>query len=510
MLAYTGHPFVDVGIATVTAFAGKADPATLEPADLAAMADYIEENYTRNPLRSFLTVAFTSNSWFAQDAYNPDKQGLAKEEREARRESRKKWADRHLRAWVDDAMVDDGTTCVFTGSPAISAMLSGKLPAGRAGRAQIPLLQGDDNINFYPGGDTGIPISGAALLCLQAFPLGCAKVVGSLLVIHADDNRLTFRFARRHLDQNRRDISVAHLSNADKMPEIKHSLGTYLIGTLLELERERADAVKDGDVPASITAYHLNNGRTPKIDIYHVPLEVTGFLQLVTAASYRAQWDALVAHAWQRPPAKTGKTKTDPADFEPRRNYLYEDILSLPDGAARFIRLYFLRSALRRAHDDDPRRDYSPVDDASLITWDLTQLFLKGVLHMDSGRINAIRDLGDRCADYIQSENDRRFFRTFLTEKRYAPLRLALIRADADAVRRGQGPLITFDQFIEVFEDGEDVARIDWALARDLVLIRMIERLHTNGWLRQNVEDLRAELSTDEANSEDGVATATR
>ena len=36
------------------------------------------------------------------------------------------------------------------------------------------------------------------------------------------------------------------------------------------------------------------------------------------------------------------------------------------------------------------------------------------------------------------------------------------------------------------FEEGDDLARTDWRLARDLVLIRIVEQLHQLGWLDQN------------------------
>ena len=41
MLKYTGHPLVDVGVATITAFAGKQRPEDLTEADLDSIADYI-------------------------------------------------------------------------------------------------------------------------------------------------------------------------------------------------------------------------------------------------------------------------------------------------------------------------------------------------------------------------------------------------------------------------------------------------------------------------------------
>jgi CRISPR-associated protein Cst1 len=114
-------------------------------------------------------MAFTSNAWFIQDAFNPEKPGLSEEERAKRRATRDDWASRHLLQWQSqEASLDE--LCVFTGQPAIVTTLSGKLPSSRAGRAQIPLLQGDDAINFFTNGDAGLPISGLALLALQFFP----------------------------------------------------------------------------------------------------------------------------------------------------------------------------------------------------------------------------------------------------------------------------------------------------------------------------------------------------
>lgn len=53
MLAYTGHPFIDVGIAAITAQAGKFTPDQLTADDLAAVVEYIEQNYIVPPLRTF-------------------------------------------------------------------------------------------------------------------------------------------------------------------------------------------------------------------------------------------------------------------------------------------------------------------------------------------------------------------------------------------------------------------------------------------------------------------------
>ncbi|MBW2030667.1 MAG: hypothetical protein JRH06_10125 [Deltaproteobacteria bacterium] len=63
MPSFTGHPLVDVGLATITAFVGKARPEDLVEADYDAIADYMARNYVVNSLKSFLTVAFPNSGF---------------------------------------------------------------------------------------------------------------------------------------------------------------------------------------------------------------------------------------------------------------------------------------------------------------------------------------------------------------------------------------------------------------------------------------------------------------
>ena len=107
---------------------------------------------------------------------------------------------------------------------------------------------------------------------------------------------------------------------------------------------------------------------------------------------------------------------------------------------------------------------------------------------MDEERVEQIRAMADRLAEYVGSQNDRRFFREFFTTQRYDHFRTALIKANLAEVKRGQPPIITLDPYIEVFEEGNELARPDWRLPRDLVLIRMVEHLYEQGWLGRNVD----------------------
>jgi CRISPR-associated protein Cst1 len=487
MLRYTGHPFVDIGVATITAFAGKHDPSQLVLDDLERMADYIEREYLRDPLKSFLTVAFTSNSGFSQPAFNNQP------------EKRVRYARQVSRAFRPETPTRD-VPCAFTGEPSagISFDVHDNLAPGCTFRQHIPLLTGEDVINFHPNGIVGVPVSGKAMLALQAFPLGCAKCGGRLLAVHSDNDEITLHFAAAFLQANRRAVQLAQQAGSSKMAEAERTHHTLLIETLLNAERMQRYAKQD-QVPFSLTAYHLtNSGQGVDLDIYHLPLQTIGFLGVMQQARFTNTWRAIVRCAWEiEPPRRSSKQDLPP--FQPRRNHLYEDVFRLPANAPHFIRTYFLRQPLRQAREDlgDPRGGYSPQRDLAMISWTIADQFLRRIVNMHKERIEQISVLGDRLAQYVANYNDRHFFREFYRQQRYDYLRTLLIRANLTQVKGGGAPLFGLDPYLTVFEEGDEVVRTDWRLVRDLVLIRMIEQLYNQGWLGGQTE-LLAEATEEE------------
>lgn len=482
MLKYTGHPFVDVGLATITAFANKDSPEKLNEADLEAIASYMAEQYTQNPMRSYLTVAFP-NSGFTQPAFfnQPDKQEIYKQ--------------RVLTAFrAATPRLEEVDT--FLGLPVADVALDvyGNLPPGRTFRQHIPLLTAEDVINFHPYGEAGIPISGEALLAIQALPLGSAKCAGRLFFVHSDNAEIMLDFAATFLMENRRAIQLAQAAGESKMPEphLKHR--TLLVNKLLEALRKQSQH-RNAEQPFSVTAYHLtNSGQGVDLNIYHFPNQIILYLREMLGADYSQAWGALVRRAWEITKAKRGESTVP----EPARNYLYEDLFAVADdvsrSAPRFIRTYFMRQAFRFANEKfDPRGSYSIHQETALVSWKLTETFLRRILNMEKERIAQIRNLGDALAAYVQKQNDKRFFRNFYVAGRYDYLRNDLIKANTEHVKRGNPPFLTLDGYLSVFEEGEELARVDWRLARDLVLIRMVEQLHANGWLGANQDALPEE-----------------
>lgn len=474
MLTYTGHPIVDVGIAAITAYSKKNSPSELTEKDLEAFAQFMERIYF-GEWKSWI-FSILPNSPYTQPKIG--------EEKKANFQSIYTYGFRQ--------QANAPERCVFCGQPALS----------RGFRQHVPLITGEGAINFFPDGDAGLLACGKCFLAIQAFLLGSVRCGGRALFVHSDDENLILDFAKLFLTENRRSFSL----------ELKNPR-TYFVAQLLNVERERVQS-SESERPVSITVYHLTNyGTNPDVNIYHFPAQLIRFLRAVNRAPYKEIWQEIARQAWELPASKKKKKKeesqlesmkepdneTESHRSEPgyARNYLYEDLFDLPHNASRFVRTYFLRQAYKTTYEQDPRRAYSLQRELQLVSWNLTQIFLKEVINMSDDRIKTIKRVADRMADHIRVENDSRLFRSFLLSGRYHELRRALVIANANRVREGNEPLLTFDDFVTIFEYGEDSQRPDWSLARDLLLIGILDQLHQQGWFKQHQEV----LTTDEIDS---------
>jgi CRISPR-associated protein Cst1 len=270
----------------------------------------------------------------------------------------------------------------------------------------------------------------------------------------------------------------------------------------VEIERDSEAEGRESSI-SSISVFHLSNsGQGPQADIYHLPSPVVSFVRKAKAARYSGVWKELVHRAWEiLPKQKTAEKRMD-NERKPARNYLYEDLFELPDRSAEFVRTYFLRKAKQYVvGPGDPRHNYMGWKEYVPGLWDFTCLFLREVMAMGGARVEAIRKLGDALADEIATENDRRLWGNVYRATAYWQARKTLIQASQRRLRRGFAPVLSLDEFLEVFEEGEELPRVDWRLAWDLVLIRIIEKLYEAKWFERNKDilDETAEPEMEEA-----------
>jgi CRISPR-associated protein Cst1 len=172
---------------------------------------------------------------------------------------------------------------------------------------------------------------------------------------------------------------------------------------------------------------------------------VVGFLRAVQRSA-----DGTLVAAWGRAVARAWKVRPGQTDLSLLPNNLYESLLDLPAGAPGLLRRFLL-----------------PVRH-----WGLAALFLRSIMNLSEERIDLLRVLGDRFADYAAEK--RRFYFQFARTKDYSRWRRELLRAADDASRSGQ-TLISFDEFVDIFTAPSGEFN-DWRLMRDLIVLRMLER----------------------------------
>lgn len=448
---------VDVGAAAIVAFCGKTAAEDVNGADLEKLAGFLEEQYHRKYLTGYLVCVFP-NSAYVNPTAGADK--------------KRAFLETHLYGFRE-VPAPGAPSCGLCGRPA----------ALRGFRQHVPLLTGEGTLNFFPNGQPGLPLCSGCMISIAALPLGALRCAGRALIVHADDPELTTRIATGNVLNNLQYLQLKNLADDDKFPDAKQAR-TRLIDRLREWagqqNKEDRRAASGRRRPTSLTAYHLtNSGQGPDLDIYHLPSPVLAFLIEAEAPQYCGAWSAIIQAAWRLDePDKTVETA--------RRNYLYEDLFRLPEEWPQFIRRYFLRRAYKAARKEDPRSSYSPTQELERISWPLTELFLKEVTGMDRHRVETIRAFGDRLAAYINANPS--FWNDFNLAKTYRGLSARLIRANREEQKAGRQPLFGFDEFITIFEYGEDQPRSDWWLARDLTLIRVVEQLHQREFFQKHPE----------------------
>jgi len=473
LLRWTGHPLVDVGIATLCAMAQVSSPDDLTLENLDQAAEEMACYYFNGSMGAYLTCVFPNAGYVNAT--------MTKEKRDEYKQ-RILYAHRSK----PDAKTS-GKNCAFSGESATHLI----------DRAQLPLSTGAGILNFYPASSGGCYIAGPYLTALQALPLGGRRADGRLLIGHADVPEITLALARRYLEDNQRYLHLTSINEGDAIARSKPWANKYpdasaprtlLLSDLSDILRTR----KVAKGPTSVTGYWLtNSGQGPALDIFTIPSNFVRFLELVGNKNLTGQWNRMLARGWagyessnagasgKRTTAKKAAAKKQSGGIGPGRskNQVLEDLLAIfsdgfvyPEAAQRFVRVHLLGAAGNTEHIRSPQ------------TWRLTELFLTEILGMNSEKISQIRLFADKLAKFIQDEHDgKKLLRAILFQADQPwKLRRALVNALTRHFRSNDTLLFDFNEYINVFE-AEDAVRIsDWSLIRDLLTIGIIEKLATS------------------------------
>ncbi len=496
-LRFTGHPLFDVGVAGVCAYAKRERPEDVTLDDLDAVSDFMTETYYGGSMGTYLTCVFM-NASFVQPNESADK--------------RERFIRQYVRAHraTPDPQVA-GLRCAFSGLPATSPLV----------RTHLPLFSGEDVMNFRPRGQTFVPAAGAYIVALFFLPFASRRAEGRLLAVHCDDPALTIAFAKRYLEDNRRLLALAlpteralvHPGYERELPMWDGQKKQYkyadvkaprslVVADLTEIAAQAAPSDRRPR-PAALTAYHLSNsGQGPGLAIFEVPSPVVLFLRRAAGPTTAKAWRAIASRfqplsgspSEDEAAADKGgrRRKAKPAADAPAgrpgwtKNRAFEDLCEVfgagfldRAAAVRWLQFY----VLGRMERGRGKRNYEKTEARN---WALTELFLTEVMGMNKGRIELIRTFADKLADWIANKNDTKLFRAIAFEKLWE-LRQRLLRVQQESAKSAL--LFGLDEYAQVWLHSEDGAR-DESLVRDLVCIRVVERLHERGFFKTLDEGL--------------------
>ncbi len=487
-LFWTGHAIVDVGIAGLCAFSKVDRPESLSLAHLDAVADFLEATYygKKELLGTYLSCVFM-NASFVQPSEGADK--------------RTAFIAGYLRAHraPSDPRVA-GTRCVFSGLPATSPLV----------RTHLPLFSGEGVLNFRPDGQTSVPVAGPFVVAIMFVPLAGRRTEGRMLLVHADDSGLTLEFARRYLDDNRRLLSLALPSERqDVYPEFEREQPMWdatkkrnkfadakaprslVLSDLTTIAARSAGTYSD-PTPTALTIYLISNsGQGPSLEIVALPSGVVSFVQkAATRDATRDAWQAVTSafrpaqQTESEGPAAAKRKKRPPIPGRPgwSRNPAFEELCEVyasgyidRTAAGKWLR----RNLLGRLEWKDSTQYVA----TRARSWALTDLFLTEVLAMKAPRIEAVRSFADKLADHISRTKDRKLYRSLVFDRLHE-VRSALLSAQRRTAAESR-VLFGLDEYASVWlhEDGDEF------LVRDLITIRVVERLGEAGYFRSNPDD---------------------
>lgn len=470
---FIGHPLVDVGIATLCAATGVNNPQDLSVEAIEAFTRELAEIYLNPSMSGFLSYVVFANARFANPAQL--KPAYDTKRREILNDLLNIWKPTFSASQYEKAASQD-EHCIYSGDAA----------AVRVSRMYIPLTTDEKNINFVPQGVPMLPISGWCLLALLAMPLGGLASKGRMWIVHSYAPETTLYFAKQNLARNRRDFQIEGLS---KRPNYKFAR-THLMHDMSQAQRH--------NTRYPVTTYlFTSSGQKSEIEINHLTAPVLRFIDRARRETPQA-WERIVQRAEHL------NTQTENADgvvTYHQQNYFYEELFNLPNEAHAFLKRYILRMPRlgqpKGEGKNDPCYTYSPYTEASLISWPLATLFLTEVLEMDKDRIEAIKDIADQLAEHIVSQQDKRLFNGLFNARDEWSFRSMLVKTNKKA------KIFSYDQFVQAFFTpiDDEKMRFDWSLPRDLMTIRIIEKLNQdsqNEILSSLIEDPQEEKTATE------------
>ncbi|MBM7865383.1 hypothetical protein GTO89_01185 [Heliobacterium gestii] len=460
---YTGHPFVDVGVAVMEIHLEKPCEEFTKQ-DLKEAADWLLRNYKRADLKGYLTVHFPNSGWC---------NATIKGEKQAA------YVQKVLHSYSADP-IEPQRKCAFCDRSAQFL----------ADRQHVPLLTGATVIVTAPGGVTGLPVCGYCLMAVQFYPLATIKVEGKPLFWWTPEPDFTHALVENLYEEVQKNLA----GSVEKFESLR-----WPCTRLLRSAEKVLETYPKEKPLADCIGYHVTNyGSGPDYDQYYIPKELLTFWQEVKIASQPVreahQW--VVNTSWDSGKKKRAGNKREAEsisqeiDKDKSGNRYYEALgqafkspdwhYKIPDIVSRF---FFQR---------DPQHFHRN-------NYELCKRFLRKVGGMDQKRLDAIQEVADCIITHLVLGNNEMNWLKNLYRKNPGNKEFVRYLVKVQKKLSELGHAFSYQKVLDMLDipSAEEYWHNNMWLVRDLMLIRMLEQVAL-----QKKEMLSA-LEEDELDSDD-------
>lgn len=448
---YTGHPFVDVGIAVMESYLEKyCDDFTAQ--DFSRAAKWLINTYERRDIKGYLMFSHFPNSGWC----NPNPK--------VKEKTKLKYIASVLESYKT-LPLKPKRSCAFCNNEAQIL----------ADRRHIPLLTGTMVLVSAPNGVVGLPVCGYCLMAIQFYPLGTLKVKNRPLFWWTTSREMTFELVNDTFQEVRKALSITQ-------EEIVNFQWPYtrLLSQAKDI-LERYNQNKQNNFLPDCIGYHItNNGKNPDYDQYFIPRELLEFWREIRIApkAVREAHNWIEKSSWELPENKKkgGKQSVKSAKLlqsngtKLLKNKYYEAL-----GAAFQERDWNMAIRLRIVwfflHPKEEHYDKN--------NFQLCELFFRKVGGMEKQRLDIIKKIADNIVDnLILNNNESKWvndlFRNKMSSSDFMKYLVKAQRKLADL----NHPIALAD-ILTMFdiESDDETGLKDVYLIRHLFLIRMFERM---------------------------------
>jgi len=444
-LYWTGHPFVDAGLAAILLIAGKNNPSELTEKDVEKAIEFASELYATKEW----------SSGYIHGMIFPNNGILMANPSMSKSRSPEKIAERLRILYKNISGISEGNEnrCIICGRQKSAydfPQLSEDVVKSGIVRSVFSLLGTGDVNNFFPSANIkGADVCPHCLFLTQFMPLASYRL-SRVLVIHAYPYEVMLELSKEALEDIRK-CKLASQARGFRRPE---NFLFHLIGEITR-KMERDDYWEG----VSVTLYYfMCNNQNQSLEVIHVPTPVLRFVAYANLVD-RDGWKRIVSMGWGR------RSSSDDKEFEEfersNRNEIYSRLLNYES-----ILPYFYNSKERRVN----------------ASWNLLAFYCREVMGLDKEALDFIKNVGDRIVETLEKLPDHKLddeVRSLERAERLYQFETFFIRVEKLRQNLGiETPLMTFDEFARILTAyGEDV-NISWRSVKNLLLFRIYEKLH--------------------------------